>query len=104
MNVQSPSIQDSNRNKDLIQEDGKEKQHSDNDQHEDGEGALDDPALESHSLVAQEIGIHIAESVEDSHNTAGAKHQAEQDADGEQSLVRLVHDIVNGVGHIIQSS
>ena len=65
---------------------------------------MNDPAFHRQALVGHIAGIHITESVEESHDATGAEHQAEQDTDGEQAFVRLVHDAVDSLRHIVKRS
>ena len=86
------------------QQDGKQYQNSNDNQHEDGKDPLDNPSFYCQALVGHIVGIYVSESVEDSHDSAGAEHQAQEDTDGKQPVVGLVHDAIDGFGHIIKGS
>ena len=86
------------------QYDGQYHQNTDDQQHDDGEDALDDPALYRQALVGHIVGIHVAESVEKRHDATGAENQAKDNTDREQAFVWLVHDAIDGIGNIVKRS
>ena len=59
------------------------------------------PTFQIQSLVSQKVGINIAKTVEDRHDAVGTENQAHDNTDGEQPVMRLVHDDIDGSLHII---
>ena len=63
---------------------------------------MDNPTLKAQTLRGDVVGIHIAEAIEESHDTARTEDQAQNDTDGEQAVVWLVHDAVDSLFHEVE--
>ena len=86
------------------QDDRNENQSPKNEEHQDGENALFNPTTKSQAFITDEVCIHISEAIEDGHNTTRAEHQAHHHTDRKQAIMRLIHDAIDGICHIVKRS